>query len=315
MTTTMPDTFYPHLREVLDERFAALPDSAIESSFAEAFGEGVTPAEYEEFFSGLGRAFNSALPVLTSIGQGALSGAAAGSIAGPWGALGGALLGGAGGGLSHAKGPAGDVGRGLGGVVNLAGSLTGRGGFAQGAAGLAGMLGGGRPGAASPAAGGSAASVLGALLSRPETIQALRGLLAGRNPTVPIGSSGTAAPASAFAGLLGALSRETEAEAEAYQDAGRPGVVHGYLLDATGRPVVDPGDADLRAARLLALLALSGGRDRSTAGGEPAEGLKPSWGESFDDAFGEAFSEGLDGADQDWADSFDAWSPTATGYF
>jgi hypothetical protein len=302
--TTVPETFYPHLREMLDDRFAALPDATIDACFADAFGEGVTPAEYEEFFSGLSRAFNSALPVLKSVGQGALSGAATGSVAGPWGALGGAVLGGLGGGLSHAGGQAGDVGRGIGGVVNAAGALTGRGGAAQGAAGLAGMLGGA---AGTTGGGSSAASVLGATLRRPETLQALQALLAGRNTSVPIGSSGTTAPASAFAGLLGALSREAETEAEAYDAASRPSVVHGYLLDAAGVPVVDPGDANLRAARLLALLALGG------AGPERRDRLGTSEGE----AFAELTDDAGEGFDEAWDEGLDELSPAqvAVGYF
>lgn len=284
---TQPDTFYPHLRDMLDERFAALPDRAIESVFAKAFGENITPAEYEEFFAGLGKAFQSALPTLQSIGQGALSGAATGSVAGPYGALAGALLGGLGGGLSHVHGPAGDVGRGIGGVVNLAGTLTGssRGG------GLGALIGGAS--GAAPAGRGGAAAALGAALQRPETRQALQALASGGNPSVPVG--GTSAPASAFAGLLGALGREA---AEAY-DNQLPDVVPGYLLDGRGQPVVDPRDEELRAARLLALLSLSARTD------------PPHYGDALEDGFEEHLGDQLDEA---WVD--EAWvDPLPAGYF
>jgi hypothetical protein len=307
MPPTVTETFYPHLREVLDDRFAGLPDATLEAGFTEAFGEGVTPAEYEEFFSGLGRAFSSAAPVLSSIAKGAAGGAAVGSIGGPFGAIGGALVGGLGGGLSHAKGPAGDVGRGIGGVVNIAGGLTGRGGAAQGAAGIAGML-GGRPGSGG---GNSAAAVLRATLSRPETLRALQALLGGGNPAIPLGGSTTAAPASAFAGLLGALSREAEAEAE--EGSSHPSVVHGYLLDARGRPVVDPGDDTLRAARLLALLALTGGGgSRRDDPPDPAEAWDDALDESFDDSFDESADEG---SPESWVDALDRWVVPAEAHF
>jgi hypothetical protein len=244
MTEYEFETFYPRLREVLDERFAGLPDDQLEAAFEIAFGEGVTPAEYEEFFAGLSKALSKAAPVLTSIGQGALKGASAGSIAGPWGALGGALLGGAGGALQqHTTGPARDIGGALTGVVNTAGALTGGGGPAGGASGLLGLLGGGGR--------GPATNALRNVMARPDTAQALGALFRGRNPSIPVGARGIPVPANAFAGLLGALAREAEAEAS-WDDAE---AVPAYLVDAAGQIVVDPSNLEHRAARLLQLMA------------------------------------------------------------
>lgn len=257
MAEPVADTYYPHLREVLDPRFAALSDAELEALFESAFGEGITPAEYEDFFGGLGRALGSvaqgvgrfaqqAAPVVASGAQGALQGAAAGSALGPWGALGGALTGGVGSALQkHGRGPAKDVGNVLSGVVNTAGMLSGRGGLAQGAAGLLGMA-GRAAGGGSPAAG----QLLG-LLNRPEVMLALMSLFRGRNPAVPVGATRTPVPANAFAGLLGALAREAEAEAMIWDSAES---VPAYLVNPTGQLVVDPSDPDQRAARLLQLL-------------------------------------------------------------
>ena len=286
----MPESFagtdYPRLREVLDPRLAALPDTELESAFATAFGEGVTPAEYEEFFGGLGRALQGvaqdvgrfaqqAAPVVASGAQGALRGAAAGSALGPWGILGGALTGAAGSALAqHGTGTARDVGNMLSGVVGTAGSLTGGGG-------LAGLLGGAGRGAP------PAAANLAGLLRTPQLAQALSGLLGGGNPTVPAGRAGTPVPATAFAGLLSALAREAESEALADQDGES---VPAYLVGPTGELLVDPGDPDQRARRLLALLA-----------GEVAADTD---GEAWDDADdAEAWDGAWDGGTEAWDDS------------
>jgi hypothetical protein len=252
MTEYEFETFYPQLRQVLDERFAGLPDDQLEAVFEDAFGEGITPAEYEEFFGGLSKALSSAAPILSSVAQGALKGGAAGSAIGPWGTLGGAVLGGVGQGLrQHTRGPARDVGGALSGVVNTAGTLTGRGAAAQGLAGLLGMLAGGR--------GGPATNALRNILGRPETSQALGALFSGRNAAIPVGPANAAVPASAFAGLLGALAKEAESEAEASWDDTEP--MPGYLADHTGQLVVDPTDPEQRAARLLQILAAGEAED------------------------------------------------------
>src|SRR6478672_3261140 len=166
------DTRYPNLRSFMGPEYESLTDSAIEAAFESAFGEGVTPAEYESFFGSIGNAFKDAgrfvqkeAPGLTNIAQGAAQGAAAGSSLGIYGALGGALVGATGAGLRHyGTGTTKDVGGALGSVVGIAGQLTGRGATAQAAGSLVGMGGGALQGKY-PAAG-----QLASLLSRPEVL-------------------------------------------------------------------------------------------------------------------------------------------------
>lgn len=231
--TPLATTEYPFLREALNDRFSELSDTDIESTFESVFGEGVTPAEYEEFFKSLGRGLSrfasQAAPYVASAGSGALQGAMAGSALGPWGALGGAIAGGTGSVLSrHGRGAARDVGGAIGAGIGAAGMLTGRGGAAGG---VLGSLGG---------RGGGAAGQLLGVLRRPETAQALAGLVRGRNPSVPVGRNGAQVPANAFASLLRALGMEAESEA----------------LALTGGEAEDvPADPNQQAAGLLQLLA------------------------------------------------------------
>ncbi|MGW0391691.1 hypothetical protein ACWDYJ_12485 [Streptomyces sp. NPDC003042] len=209
MAESYAGTYYPHLREVLDPRYAGLSDRELEEAFAEAFGESVTPAEYEEFFKGLGRTLSKAAKqvgrVASAVGPGLLQGALTGSALGPFGALGGAVLGATGSALKKYGGR--DV-RGIGGLLsgalNAAGALTGRGALTSGLLGLAGGLAGGK--------GGPATGTLMALLGRPEMARALAALSGGRNASIPVGRQRVPVPANAFAGLLGTLAREAEAE-------------------------------------------------------------------------------------------------------
>jgi len=247
----MAETAYPYLRDALDDRFSALTDAEFDSAFEAAFGDGVTPVEYEEFFSGLGKALSNfaqqAAPVAQSAVQGAITGGAAGARYGPYGALIGALAGGTGSALQqHGTGTARDVGNVLSGVVGTAGALGGGGG----AGGLAGLLGG--AGGASGAGQAPATNQLMRVLARPETAQALGALAGGQNPAVPAGPTGTPVPANAFAGLLSALAREAEAEAFGWDE---PVAVPAYLVGPGGQLIADPASPDQRSGRLLQLLA------------------------------------------------------------
>jgi len=252
------DTKYPNLRAFMGPEYESLTDTEIETAFESAFGEGVTPAEYESFFGSIGNAFASAgrfvqkeAPGLTNIAQGAAQGAVAGSALGPWGALGGALVGGTGAGLRHyGSGTTRDVGGALGTVVGTAGQLTGRGAMMQTAGSAVGMAGGALQGRY------PAASQLASLLGRPEVLAALGSLAGGRNPAVQVGGGGTPVPASAIAGLLGALGREAEAEAEAYSSEWTESVP-GYLFDGSGQLIVDPRVPEQRAGRVLQLMNAS----------------------------------------------------------
>ncbi|GAB3422720.1 hypothetical protein [Flindersiella endophytica] len=262
MTESFAGTYYPRLREVLDPRFASLTDAELEAAFESAFGEGVTPAEYEELFGGLGNALSGvakdvgkfaqqAAPFVATGAQGALRGASAGSALGPYGALIGGLTGATGAVLQRTgSGTARDVGNVLSGVVNTAGALTGRGvpGSAGGAAGPAAPP---RLLAGQSTAPSGIANLLG-FLQRQETPNAMQTLARGSNVPVPVGPQATPVPASAFANLLAALAQA--AAAEAIDDEAAE-AIPGYLLDSTGTPVVDPSDPEQRAARLLQLMS------------------------------------------------------------
>ena len=220
-------TRYPNLRQMMDPRLEALSDAQLDGLFQEAFGEGVSPEEYEGFFGSIGSALSHAArdvgrfaqraaPVAGTALSGAAQGAVAGSALGPWGALGGALVGGVGSALSqHTSGPARGVGQVLGAGMNVAGSLTGRG--PGGVAGLLGTLTGGRP-------AGGAASQLGALLGNPAILQALQALATQGNVNVPL-PGGRQVPAASVARMLGGLAREAadEAEGDLPEDAGTAG--------------------------------------------------------------------------------------------
>jgi hypothetical protein len=283
----MPDTSYPYLRDALDDRFSGLTDAELDSVFSTAFGDDVTPLEYEEFFSGLGKAFSNfaqqAAPVAATALQGGLEGGMQGMKYGPYGALVGALAGGTGAALQkHTTGTGRDVGSVISGVVNIAG-----GGGLPGAGKPPGPPPTSAPATPAPATPAPATDQLLRLLGRPEMVQALAALLGGQNAAIPAGPSGTPVPANAYAGLLSALARESEAEAANWDEAtgwdeatswDEAVVVPGYLFDSDGELVADPDDPYQRSQRVLELLA-----------GSPRED---------DEAFEEDFPEDLDAYDE-----------------
>ena len=196
MTHETWGTSYPNFRSVVGERCEALSDAELELAFATTFGEGVGPAEYEDFFGSLGSVLGSLVPqagqlvqrvapTVAPVAQGALQGALSGAPLGLPGIIAGAVAGGAGSTLSQQKSaPARDIGRALSGGVNTFGGLLG------GGAGL--------PSAALGAhAGGSSA---------------------GPQQSGPSVASGGVS-SNLLAGLLGALSRRNATEAFGYGEA------------------------------------------------------------------------------------------------
>lgn len=309
----MTDTYYPHVRAVLEPQCSGLTDSELDAVFESAFGEGASAAEYEEFFGGLGRALGGlaqrAAPALGSSAQGALSGAAAGSALGPWGALGGALIGGVGSALAqHGRGPARDVGR-------VIGTFTGGGAMPAPLAPAAPVAPGPpmvpappgpaapatppTPGAPAPAAPPptSAISWLGQLLASPAAAQAIAALMQGRGGTVPVGATATPVQASEVVGLMGALARESEAEAIQWDVGQGPPA---YLIGPEGELESDPYDVDLRAVRLLELFASEAEWDEELDSEDLYE---------LDESESEfGFGEDLELYDAGVRDSVEAWS-------
>jgi hypothetical protein len=243
----MPDSHYPHLREVLDSRFTELPDSALESVFQAAFGEGAEPAEYEEFFGTLGRALKAAAPGAI---QGAVTGA---SMGGPWGGLAGLIAGGVGSALAQqGAGPVRDAGR-VSGVAGTTVTPAGRPAPQPAAPPLSPLPTGPAPAGGVAGAVPAAAHLL-ALLQDPRIVAALQMLLQRGSGTVPVGPSSTPVPATEVAGLVGTLALEAAADATAEVSEALPA----YLTDAAGYPVVDPLEPGQRAGRLLQLFGSEG---------------------------------------------------------
>jgi hypothetical protein len=177
-------------------------------------------------FTGTGRIGNTLGTALSGIGQGqnvmktALG--AASSLAG--GAMGGGAMGG-------------------GALGKFAGMAGGQGGLTSA---LSGLLGGGQ--------GGSAASQLMGLLQRPEVLQSLGAMAMGSSgrPTIPVGSTQTPVPTSAFANLLGLLANRAADEQVALSDGSESSLR--YLMDDAGEWVVDPSESEQRASHLYYLL-------------------------------------------------------------
>ena len=101
---------------------------------------------------------------------------------------------------------------------------------------------------------GGAASSLFSLISRPEVQQALTPMNlgpAGRT-SIPVGAAQTPVPTAAIAGLLHSLAGQAVDEAAAESDGSEASLA--YMFDASGGLLGDPGLADDRDARVLALL-------------------------------------------------------------
>lgn len=219
------DTSYPAVRRVMGPKREQLDDAAVEHLLGELF-PGVEPEDVEDFMGSLQGFAKQAAPLARQALPGAIQGAQQGAmVAGPWGALAGAVGGGA-------------------------ASLMG--GRAQGTAPTPAQP--GNP--AAPAGQGApspqvAAAELLALLSRPETQQALLALLmsgAGRS-TVQVGT--TPVPTHAFANAI------SEIAARVAEATDMPASeVSGYLVDSEGNPrgdIVNPAE---RARLLLGDLAV-----------------------------------------------------------
>lgn len=154
---------YPTLRSALRPEYAEAADDVVETVVSQLYGPGFSADDAEDFFGGIGRAFNDfgrgvshvaqqVAPVLGNALPGMLSGAATGAALGPWGALAGAAIGGVtsaisagnaprGGGAQHASPPRGGAahaGAGRGGALGQFAAFAG-----PAMQGLGGMAGGG----------------------------------------------------------------------------------------------------------------------------------------------------------------------------
>jgi hypothetical protein len=253
---------FPILRASLDPRFAQVDPDQLRALVQQVYGPGASPEDVESFFGSIGRGFQQAAGAVGRFAKQALpgiaSGAAAGSMLGPWGALGGAIVGGAGSVLAQSRNP---TARAIGGGINTAANVvsTVRGGGAGGALGALGSIAGGGLGAAgNPLAGrqGGGASQLMAMLARPEILGALQSSLLGSfgKPSVSVG--GQPLPTHMLMSALGTVAQRAAHEmAEASGEAAES--VPGFLSEAGEALGLDVEDAEGRADTLLTLLALS----------------------------------------------------------
>jgi hypothetical protein len=218
----MSETDYPAIRRVMGPVRERLDDEELENVL-ETVLPGTDPDAIENFMSTVQQFGKQAAPLVKKVGPGIAQGAMQGAtVGGPWGALAGAV----GGGATSLLSPSGTA-------------------AAPGPAPVAGVA---PPAAPSPGPlpGGSpiAPAQLLALLSRPETMQALLALVMAQlgRSTVPVG--GHAVPAVAFANAISELAAET-AEVAASANNGST-----YWFDAHGAPRCDVANPAARAALL-----------------------------------------------------------------
>ena len=224
------ETDYPAVRRIMGSERERLDDEALEEMLGGLFPE-TDPADVEDFMRGLQRFGRQAAPLAQRALPGVIQGATTGAtVAGPWGAVAGAVGGG---------------------IASLAGGGQPPSPAASPAPAAATTVPSAAPAPGEPAAPNAAAAQLLALLSRPETMQALLALLmssSGR-PAVRVGSQ--AVPAAAFANAISELAAETAA---AFAGPALDGLSE-YLRDDHGMPRVDVMNPAERAALLLEELA------------------------------------------------------------
>lgn len=283
---SMRETEYPAVRRVMGPDRERLDDDMLERVLADQF-PGAHAEDVEGFMSTLQSIGRKLAPLAQRALPGVIQGAMQGSVAGPFGAIAGALGGGAKTLLSGGARPAPAV------AVPVAPSTPGP---ALQPPGVSGITPGPAPiqvgtavppsavtppVAATPAP--AAVAQLVALLSRPETWQAVLALLmpgTGRD-TVPVG--GAEVPAVAFANAI------AETAALVAEAAGHPleQSYSEYLFDSVGQPRGDLVNPSERAALLLSDLAVVSARealdeqDEADEQDESDEGAEP---EAFDEA-------------------------------
>jgi hypothetical protein len=255
---------YTTLREVLDPKYAALPDEHIEELIHRTLGPELTAEDYEGIFDqilgaaqsvggAITQASNQAAPYMSPALKGAASGAMAGSALGPWGMLGGALLGGTGAALSQSKGK---TAHDIGGLVNAGAGMFGSVGGGAGGAGVPGVPAGAIPTAAPsmpPSTGSPAAGQLLNLLGQPQIAQALMSMMMGALGRQNIQVGSTPVPVGAFSNLLGMLANRASAEYNVFRVTESEAVPE-YLTNESGEFRCDIANPEARAEVLWELL-------------------------------------------------------------
>jgi hypothetical protein len=225
-------TDFPAVRRVMGPERNRLDDDSVEQLLTELFPDS-EPDDVEDWMGGLQSFAKQAAPVAQRALPGVVQGAAQGAaIGGPWGALIGAAAGGASSALAS-PGP-----------TSRPPAPTAPPAAPSAAPAVVATT------AAPPGIGTTPPAQLLALLSRPETMQALLALLlagSGRS-TVAVGDKQV--PAAAFANAI-AETAALVAETASPLHAGRTD----YLFDAEGLARTDLANPSARAALLLSDLA------------------------------------------------------------
>lgn len=253
-------TEYPAVRRVMGPRRDELDDARIEDLLVELF-PGAEPWEVEDFMSTVQRFGKQAAPMAQQALPGMIQGAKQGAmVGGPWGAV----IGAAGGGAA---------------------SLMSKGQPAAGAPPQA------PPSApVEPSAQREVAAQLLALLSRPETLQALLAMLmthAGRS-TVAVGTHQV--PTHAFANAVSELAARVGDTAPPSEDPSPSK----YLFESSGAPrcdIVNPAD---RARLLLSDLIEVSAREAAELDSVEEEPLATLKDEAWRDPI-DSYEEALDG--------------------
>ncbi len=254
------DTDFPAIRRAMGPDRLLLSDPALEQLIERVFPD-TDPSDVEDFMQTVQRFGKDAAPLAQRALPGVIQGATTGaSVGGPWGALAGGVIGGVGSLAGGApKGPT---------ATNPPSARVG--GTAE-----PGVVGS----SALPATGQAAIAQLLALLSRPETMQALAALLMpgiGR-PTIPLGNAQV--PPAAFANAIAELASVGAMDVETVPDAAE------HLYDNHGVPRGDLANPSARAAILLSDVAsvslreMRGAHDASDDDYEESDDVESDWAE------------------------------------
>lgn len=244
-------TDYPAVRRVMGSQRMRLDDTQLEDLIESMFPES-DAGDVEDFMRDLQSLARQVAPLAQRALPGVMKGAASGAaVAGPWGAIAGGLGGGVAsliGGKAAPARPAGSPPRS---AAATAAPVAPAAPAAPAGPATTPLSPSPAPDAGAGAPRPLAAAQLLALLSRPETTQALLAMLmagAGK-PAVAVGAR--TVPAQAFANAIAELASETAA---AWSGAPRE-ATSDYLLDDAGDPRGDIYNPSARAALLLADLA------------------------------------------------------------
>lgn len=280
----LQETEYPAVRRVMGPDRERLDDAALEGVLEGLF-PGTDAMDVEDFMSTLQSFGRQVAPIAQRALPGVIQGASQGAVAGPWGALAGGIIGGAssllsgGGPAAPAPAPAAPPAP----VAPMP--------FAAPAPAVTAV-----PLAASPAPAAGATAQLMALLSRPETMQALMALLMGGAGRTAVPVAGRDVPAVAFANAI------AETAARVAEVAGHPleQSMSEYLFDSLGQPRGDLVNPSERAALLLSDLAAVSAQEAQDAEAQEQEN--------------ERWMEAAEAYEQDAISPIDAYENALLGY-